>query len=235
MRAIFFTFICILFTLSECVEAGIPSQETDTTESPLRNHILLGFNATQVIVGDVELHSMLRFKKRYSIMVGVGYDFNLLDFGNPIELEEQCDGCNEREGESNASGRYFWGNGMAYRFIVSDSYTDKNVSHFFASLYLVYKHHNYENYYYGDGNKIHCESADQQIFGVGFYFGYESLKKNSIIRPYGGIGLRTLDSQISRPPIYNGQTIAYSGANFSESYAYPAIDFGLIFLFKVRK
>ena len=207
----------------------------DTSAIRLRNQILLGFNATQVIVGDLELHAMLLFKRRYSIMLGAGYDFNFLDFSNSLSPEDQCVGCNEREGESNSEGRYFWGKGPAFRLILSDSYTDKNVSHFFMSLYFLFKYHNYKEYYYGDGSKKHSESAEQQIFGMGFYGGYEILKKNSIIRPYGGIGLRTLDSKITWPNIYQDQTLVFPEKHFTENHAYPSLDFGLIFLFGVRK
>jgi len=210
-------------------------ENSDTSNLLLHNQILLGFNATQVIVGDVELHAMLRFKKRYSIMIGGGYDFNFLDFGNSIELEDQCIGCNEREGESNPEGRYFWGKGTSFRLILSDSYSERNVSHFFLSLYFVFKNHDYENYYYGDGGDKHSESAKQQIFGMGFHAGYGIVKKNSMVRPYVGIGIRTLDSQITWAAIYQDQTLVFPEKHFIESHAYPSLDFGIIFLFGVRR
>ena len=152
MRIILLFTICILFTTASsahdpAINLIFPEKPVDPSDSINRNHLLLGFNATQVIVGDVELHAMLRFKKRYSIMIGAGYDFNFLDFGNPLSPEDQCISCNyEREAESNAEGRYFWGNGPAARLVVSDNFSKDNASHFFISLYTLLKYHNYNNY-----------------------------------------------------------------------------------------
>ena len=210
-------------------------QHTDTTSIAKRNHLLLGFNLTQVLVGDVELHAMYRFKKRYSIMVGAGYDFNVLDFGKTISIDDQCGTCGFESGpESHSYSRYFWGQGPSIRLILSDNYTDNAISHFFISMYSVLKYRNYDNYKYLEGRTIHCESAKQQIFGMGFYCGYEVIKKFFLFRPYGGIGFRALTSEIHRPAIPDPPYSGYLEKNYTENYFYPALDFGLLFLFGVR-
>jgi len=168
-------------------------------------------------------------------MAGAGYDFNFLDFGRTITVYDQCNTCAHESGaESNEAGRYFWGNGPSFRLVVSDNYADNNVSHFFISVYSVLKYHNYENYYFGESGHIHCETADQQIFGMGFYCGYEAVNKFFLFRPYGGIGFRSLKSEIHHPPIDYHPPFGYPGKNFTEYNYYPTIDFGLIFLFRVR-
>ena len=235
---------CLLFLVLFCSSVCKAGQQGDSLNSPgtiaslrdttTHNQLYLGINFTQTIAGDIEIQAMYRFKKRYSIMAGAGYDYNFLDFGNRIGLENQCTGCSlEEGGESRAYGRYFWGKGAAIRIILTDNFADNNFSHFFVSLYALVKYHDYKNYYFRESATIHCESANQQVFGMGFYAGYEFVKGKFLVRPYGGLGFRALHSQIARPQIYNGQEIAYPETRFTENSVYPAVDLGIIFLFRV--
>jgi len=144
--------------------------------------------------------------------------------------------CNpEISSESSTAGRYFWGQGPSFRMVITDNFSDDHGSHFFVSLYGIFKYHNYKNYRFNESRDIHSESADQQIFGMGFYAGYEFMKNNALIRPYGGLGFRSLQSSVVRPEINNHPGLIYPGTRFSERNVFPALDLGIIFLFGTGK
>jgi hypothetical protein len=199
-----FCFLVEIFSASAKI---FPSDSTQT-QTEKQNNLFLGINLIQLSFLDVELYARYEIHRRHSFILAAGYDFNALDLvgdkiGRHLDPEDQRHEV-QIEQESDDWERYFWGQGLAFRF----GYEIKLGKHIpsgpFLSTEFLLKERNYENYQFGAGGTLHSESADQKIYGFTFRYGYEWTKNKVRIQFTTGMGLRILHSNISWPKIEDG-------------------------------
>lgn len=187
----------------------------------------------RMFVGDEELIGTYKLNNKHTIGISADYDFNITIDPKPSKDSTHF---GENSGQMFSTGRYFWGNGPAFRFFLDNTYYGKNGSQKFVSLELLWKTRNYKNHIYIDDQQgiWFLESGNQNIYGFSIYFGRNYVLSKSLVRLYWGFGLRILDSDIYRPAyIIEGQH--KQSSTFNEVSYFPVLHFGFACLVKMEK
>lgn len=213
---------------------SLPSSAQKVIEHETKKQLFIGFNVLQLATLDAELMAICRINNRHAVILSAGYDFNALDFGNRLDVEEQFQESSQ-EAQNNPISRYFWGRGPAFRIFYDFKPSRKEFSGNYISLYGILKIRNYTTHGYGDGEYVHSESADQQVTGGGINYVHRKEKKQFMLRFNVGLGIRALHSSITWPAYRLGSNVKKPESHFTHSQIYPWFDLGFSFLFRVDK